>query len=91
LPRPTGHFLQTAGIQMTVDPTRPPGQRVGAIAIEGQPLDPVAPYRVAVPDYLARGQDGYPMLAGSRVLLPPEDGPGVIETVLDGLAAGRSP
>jgi 2',3'-cyclic-nucleotide 2'-phosphodiesterase (5'-nucleotidase family) len=91
LPRPTGHFLQTAGIQMTVDPARPPGQRVGAIAVEGQPLDPAALYRVAVPDYLARGQDGYPMLAGSRVLLAPEDGPGLIETVLDALAAGRSP
>jgi 2',3'-cyclic-nucleotide 2'-phosphodiesterase (5'-nucleotidase family) len=74
-----------------VDPARPPGQRVGAIAVEGQPLDPAALYRVAVPDYLARGQDGYPMLAGSRVLLAPEDGPGLIETVLDGLAAGRSP
>ena len=91
LPRPTGHFLQTAGIQMTVDPARPPGQRVGPIVIEGRPLDPAGLYRVAVPDYLARGQDGYPMLAASRVLLAPEDGPGLIETVLDGLAAGRSP
>jgi hypothetical protein len=31
------------------------------------------------------------MLAGARALLAPEDGPGLIETVLDGLAAGRSP
>jgi 5'-nucleotidase len=91
LPQPTGHFLQTAGIQMTVDPARPPGQRVGAIVIEGRPLDPAGLYRVAVPDYLARGQDGYSMLATSRALLAPEDGPGLIETVLDGLAAGRSP
>jgi 5'-nucleotidase len=91
LPRPTGHFLQTAGVQMAVDPAKPPGQRVGAVAVAGQPLDPAGLYRVAVPDYLARGQDGYPMLAASRVLLAPEDGPGLIETVLDGLAAGRSP
>ena len=91
LPRPTGHFLQTAGIRMTVDPARPPGQRVGPIEIEGRPLDPAARYRVAVPDYLARGQDGYSMLGASRVLLAPEDGPGMIETILDGLAAGRSP
>jgi 5'-nucleotidase len=91
LPRPTGHFLQTAGIGMTVDPTRPAGQRVGPVTIEGRPLDPASLYRVAVPDYLARGQDGYPMLAASRVLLAPEDGPGLIETVLEGLAGGRSP
>ena len=91
LPRPTGHFLQTAGIRMTVDPARSPGQRVGPIEIEGRPLDPASRYRVAVPDYLARGQDGYSMLGASRVLLAPEDGPGMIETILDGLAAGRSP
>jgi 5'-nucleotidase len=91
LPRPTGHFLQTAGVRMTVDPTRSAGERVGAVEVDGQPLDPARRYRVAVPDYLARGQDGYPMLAAARVLLAPEDGPGLIETVLEGLAAGRSP
>jgi 5'-nucleotidase len=91
LPRPTGHFLQTSGIEFSVDPGRPPGRRIGAVTVGGQPLDPAGRYRVATLDYLARGQDGYPMLAASRVLLGPEDGPGLIETVLDGLAAGRSP
>ncbi len=91
LPRPTGHFLQTAGVEFSVDPGRPPGRRVDAISVAGRPLDPGGRYRVATLDYLARGQDGYPMLAASRVLLGPEDGPGLIETVLEGLAAGRSP
>lgn len=91
LPRATGHFLQVSGLQMTVDPARPPGQRIAAVTIGGRPLDPAGRYRVATVDYLARGKDGYPMLAASRVLLAPEDGPGLIETVLDGLAAGRSP
>jgi 5'-nucleotidase len=91
LPRPTGHFLQTSGIEFSVDPGQPPGRRIGAVTVAGQPLDPAGRYRVATLDYLARGQDGYPMLAASRVLLGPEDGPGLIETVLEGLAAGRSP
>lgn len=91
LPRPTGHFLQTAGVEFSVDPDRPAGRRVGAISVAGRPLDPGGRYRVATLDYLARGQDGYPMLAASRVLLGPQDGPGLIETVLEGLAAGRSP
>ena len=91
LPRPTGHFLQTAGIEFSVDPGQPPGGRVGGITVAGRPLDPAGRYRVATLDYLARGQDGYPMLAAARVLLGPEDGPGLIETVLEGLAAGRSP
>ena len=91
LPRPTGHFLQTVGVEFSVDPGQPPGRRVGAVTVAGRPLDPGGRYRVATLDYLARGQDGYPMLAASRVLLGPEDGPGLIETVLEGLAAGRSP
>ena len=91
LPRPTGHFLQTSGIELSVDLGQPPGRRIGAVTVSGQPLDPAGRYRVATLDYLARGQDGYPMLAASRVLLGPEDGPGLIETVLEGLAAGRSP
>jgi 5'-nucleotidase len=91
LPRPTGHFLQTAGLRFAVDPARPPGQRIGGIEVDGRPLDPAGRYRVAVPDYLARGRDGYPMLAAARVLLAPEDAPGLIETVLAGLSAGRSP
>jgi len=91
LPRPTGHFLQTSGIEFSVDPGQPPGRRIGAVTVAGQPLDPAGRYRVATLDYLARGRDGYPMLAASRVLLGPEDGPSLIETVLEGLAAGRSP
>jgi hypothetical protein len=59
--------------------------------VEGRPLDPAGVYRVAVPDYLARGQNGYAMLATARVLLGPEDGPGLIEAVLEALSAGRSP
>jgi 2',3'-cyclic-nucleotide 2'-phosphodiesterase (5'-nucleotidase family) len=76
---------------MTVDAARPAGRRVDGIEIDGRPLDPSGLYRVAVPDYLARGKDGYPMLAAARVLLAPEDGPGLIETVIEALEAGRSP
>lgn len=91
LPRGTSHFLQTSGLEVTVDPARPPGQRIAAVTIGGRPLDPAGRYRAATVDYLARGRDGYPKLAAARVLLGPEDGPSLIETVLDGLARGRSP
>jgi 2',3'-cyclic-nucleotide 2'-phosphodiesterase (5'-nucleotidase family) len=92
LPRPSGHFLQTAGLTFSVDVAQPAGQRVSEIRVQGRPLDAARRYRVAVPDYLGRGQDGYTMLAASaRVLLPPEDGPGLIDTVFQALAKGRSP
>ena len=91
LPRATGHYLQTSGVDLTLDPAQPPGRRVIGVSVGGRPLDPAGRYRVATVDYLSRGRDGYPMLAASRQLLGPEDGPGLIETVLDGLSAGRSP
>jgi hypothetical protein len=46
---------------------------------------------VAVPDFLARGGDGYDMLAAGRVVVTAEEGPGLIETVLGRLAEGRLP
>ena len=36
------------------------------VTLDGQPLDPAADYRVAVPDFLAAGGDGYGMLTGLR-------------------------
>lgn len=91
LPRPSGHHLQTAGLGFHVDPARPAGSRVSGVLVQGRPLDLQRLYRVAVPDYLARGQDGYPMFPRSRVLLAPEDGPGLLETVQEALLRGRAP
>jgi 5'-nucleotidase len=91
LPRPAGHFLHTAGLRFEVDPDRPPGRRVSGIEVRGVPVDPDRSYRVAVPDFLGRGGDGYAMLARSRVLVSAEHGPGLIDTVFRAFEAGRSP
>jgi 5'-nucleotidase len=91
LPRPAGFFLQTAGLAYTADPARDPGRRVGGVEVGGRPLDPERRYRVAMPGYLAGGGDGYDMLAGGRVLVSPEEGPGLVETVLSAVARGRLP
>ena len=91
LPRPAGHYLQTAALSYALDPDAPVGHRVSEIRAAGQPLDPGRRYRVALLDYLARGKDGYPMLAKGRMVLAPEDGPGFVQSVLEALAEGRSP
>ncbi len=92
LPRPSGHFLQTAGLAFSVDVAQPVGARVSGIRVGGRSLEPGRLYRLAMPDYLARGQDDYTMLrASGRVLLHPEDGPGLIDSVFQALARGRSP
>jgi len=91
LPEPAGRFLQTAGLDYGLDARRPPGSRILAVSVGGDPLDPARRYRVAVPDFLARGGDGYSALAASRTLVSGEEGPGLIEIVVDALEGGTSP
>ena len=91
LPQPGGRFLQVAGLRYEVSPERPVGARVGAVEVQGQPLDAGRAYRVAVPDFLARGGDGYAMLAAGRVVVTAEEGPGLIETVFEAVEGGRLP
>ncbi len=91
LPRPAGRFLQTAGLDYVLDAGRPAGRRILSVSVRGNPLDPARPYRVAVPDFLARGGDGYSALAASRTLVSGEEGPGLIEIIVDALEEGTSP
>lgn len=64
LDRPSGRFPQVSGLVVVVDRSAPQGQRVRSVTIHGEPLDPSRQYRLATNDYLARGGDGYWMLAG---------------------------
>ena len=70
-------LLQVAGLRYTVDASRPAGERVQEVTVllaaGGQaPLDEQGQYVVVMSDYLARGGDGYHMLADGRVLPFPE-------------------
>lgn len=64
LDRPSGRFPQVSGLVVTVDRSAPAGQRVRSVLADGVPLDPSRRYRLATNDFLARGGDGYWMLAG---------------------------
>ena len=90
LPRPAGRFLQTAGLDYVLDASRPPGSRILSVSVGGNPLEPARRYRVAVPDFVARGGDGYSALAASRTLVSGEEGPGLMEIVADALARGTA-
>ena len=70
-------LLQVAGLRYTVDAARPAGERIQEVmvlqAAGGQaPLDEQGQYGVVMSDYLARGGDGYHMLAGGRAMPFPE-------------------
>jgi 5'-nucleotidase len=56
--------LEIAGALVRYDPARPAGRRIQAIRLQGgRKLSPRERYRVALPDYLARGGDGFASLA----------------------------
>jgi 5'-nucleotidase / UDP-sugar diphosphatase len=61
---PAGRFPQVSGVSAVVDASAPPGGRVKAVKVNGEVLDPARFYRVATNDFMARGGDGYGMLAG---------------------------
>jgi 2',3'-cyclic-nucleotide 2'-phosphodiesterase (5'-nucleotidase family) len=70
--RPT---LELAGALVRYDPTRPPGRRIQAIRLQGgRKLSARDRYRVALPDFLARGGDGFARLAAI-----PADPSGVLD------------
>jgi 5'-nucleotidase len=47
------------GFTYSYDSTRPAGDRVSNIALNGVPIDPAATYRVTTNDFLANGGDGF--------------------------------
>lgn len=70
-------LLQTAGLRYVVDPAGSPGERVREVTVKdakgrSMPLDVSASYIVALPEFLARGGDGYAMFADSAVIPSPE-------------------
>lgn len=88
-PQETGGFLQVSGLTVAFDPSRPAGERIVRLAVGGAPLDPNRRYTVATNSYLAAGGDGYPMLKTGRVLVGPQDGPGLAETLIEAIEQAR--
>ncbi len=62
--RSSGRFPQVAGLSIVADPAAAPGARVKAVMVNGEALDLARDYKLATNDFLARGADGYGMLAG---------------------------
>jgi 5'-nucleotidase len=64
-----GRFPQVSGLRFTFDASRPPGRRVTAVTVGGQPLDENKTYTLATSDFLvSAGGDGYTMFKEAKVL-----------------------
>jgi 5'-nucleotidase len=56
----------SAGLVYRYDRRQPVGSRIAMIALNGQPLDPAANYRVTMNGFLALGGDGFTMFKAGR-------------------------
>ena len=53
----------SASLRYAYDLSRPAGSRIMDARVDGAPLDPAAPYRVAMNNFLASGGDGFTLFA----------------------------
>jgi 5'-nucleotidase / UDP-sugar diphosphatase len=75
MPNAVGRFPQVSGLMIEADVSRPAGQRIVSLKIDGAPLDESRNYRIATNDFLARGGDGYDAFRDARHFLKDNDAP----------------
>ena len=86
-----GGFPQVSGIQFSFDASRKAGERIVDLKINGQPLDPARKYTLATTTFVGiDGGDGYSMLKGATVVLPPERAPLDSEALQSAISSVRS-
>jgi 5'-nucleotidase len=56
----------SANFRFSYDRSRPAGQRIVAITLDGKPLDPAKGYRAAINNFLASGGDNFTAFAAGR-------------------------
>ncbi|WP_406686668.1 bifunctional metallophosphatase/5'-nucleotidase [Rossellomorea vietnamensis] len=61
-----GQFLQVSGMTFVFDPSKPIGNRIMEVKIQGAPLDRSKMYGVAVNAFLAGGGDGFTILKQAK-------------------------
>ncbi|WP_060207396.1 bifunctional metallophosphatase/5'-nucleotidase [Sporosarcina koreensis] len=64
-----GGFLQVAGLSYAYEPSKPIGERVLSIYVGDEPLDYKKTYKVALPNFIFAGGDGYTMFTNDKILV----------------------
>jgi 2',3'-cyclic-nucleotide 2'-phosphodiesterase (5'-nucleotidase family) len=80
--RLTGAFPQVSGLEVHADVTRPVGDRVVSVMVNGEALAVQARYKLATSDFLGRGGDGLSALDRARMLLGPKEAELVADHVI---------
>ena len=85
-----GGFPQVSGIQFSYDASKPPGQRVAEVRVNGSSLSLTRKYSLTTTTFIAfDGGDGYDMFKSSPVLTAPEQTPLDSEALRRAIAIGR--
>ena len=61
-------MVPSEGFRFEYDLSRPKGQRIAAMTMNGRKVDPAASYRVTVNNFLASGGDGFTVLTEGKVI-----------------------
>jgi 5'-nucleotidase len=61
-------LIPSTGLSVAFDRSRPPGQRIIRLELDGEPLDPDVSYRVTVNNFLASGGDGFSVFTDGRLV-----------------------
>jgi len=56
------------GFSYAYDTSRPAGERVSDMKLDGRPIDPAATYRVAMSNFMGQGGDGYTVFASAPLV-----------------------
>ncbi len=64
--QPKQALTSSAGFAFSFDLTRPSGDRVLTMTLDGKPIDPAATYRITTNSFLANGGDSFASLARQR-------------------------
>jgi 2',3'-cyclic-nucleotide 2'-phosphodiesterase (5'-nucleotidase family) len=81
-----GRFPQVSGMSYRYDASKPPGSRIVAVEVGGQPLAIDRTYRVATNEYVYGGGDGYAALARGTPVIDPSAGTLMASMVTDYIA-----
>src|SRR5205814_8461135 len=79
----------SAGFTYAIDLSRPTGSRIVDMRLQGKPIDPAAPYRVVLNNYLASGGDNLSAFTGGTDVT--DKGIIDLDALVAWIAPGRSP
>jgi 5'-nucleotidase len=80
-------LVPSEGFRFDYDLSRPKGQRIVAMTLNGRKIDPAATYRVTVNNFLASGGDGFTVLTEGKVVA---DGGLDLDAIEEWLKPGRA-